>query len=1000
MKIRFEKLKYQEEAVDAVIDVLEGIETQESLFDLDIASYQQTIDQIDYAFTGEANRISQDEWFKKIAIPNIEKIQAQNDINDFYRNYEKPIFDIEMETGTGKTYVFLKTILKLNQKYGFKKFIILVPSIAIKEGVKKNLEITKEHFKDEFGNLNYTFYREYEGSRFISIINDFARSNKLEILIMNIQQINKDLKEDENSSGAVNTIYVNHDLLNGQKPIDLIRQTNPIVIIDEPQKTDSGKKSKPAIEKLNPLFTLRYSATFNKKDRANLLYKLDAVEAYNQKIVKQIVVHAVEANDPSIDKQLISLDAKKQRCWIKLLEARDKWTTEEFGVRDVLYEAVPNPIYKDFKIVEIDFKEEKVIFKNGEVLQKIDRDERYATIIKTALIRKTIEIHLDRELSFLKQKKDIKVLSLFFLDRVKNYRVYDENKNSSLGPYAQIFETEFIKIASQEKYKELFKKESPDKIVSKVHGGYFSGDPKKKSNNNEMIFEDTSGNKGKEDQSAYETIMKDKEWLLSKQCKLKFIFSHSALREGWDNPNVFQICTLNDAAAKMDNNKRQQIGRGLRLCVDQSGARVEDENGLINRLSLITTESVGEFAKQLQKNLEDEGINFYEIKGLFFTRINGISNEVSRQIVQILQNENFINKDNKELNKKNYSKEIFLNKLEEYFPNQFSESTIKEIVKMLEEGSKPDVIDGNEPKRENQLKLKVLNDPEFRALWNKINQKTIYKFKFNSDKFIKKTKDYIKEKIDSIGKKESEIITRKSDIAISNNSGVKLENEKIGKEKVEFQVVKSVPIKNLIELIENKTHLTKRTIARILNEPEIISYIKSHYNSASDDFIDWINYQKTELMVEGIEYQKVENDYYELGLFELDSLELSENVRVVEVPDNDIKTPFKYILIDSDKEKEFADHFLTSNVKKFLKMPSWFKIATPLGRYNPDWAIYDANSLALVVETKGSKKENNLRRDENLKIKCATKHFKALREERKDPQYQVESEIEDVEAEF
>lgn len=603
MKLKFVDQQYQTDAVNSIVNIFEGSEIKNSLFTIDVSNDKDfntdsgyTGEGVSY-FTGHANKVSIDDF---TMLENVQHIQEENDIQRT-KSLENKNFTIEMETGTGKTYVYTKTILELNKKYGFTKFIIVVPSIAIKEGVNSSLKATEDHFKEKYDNVVYNYF-VYDSSH-LERIQDFAISTNIEIMIINIDAFRKSFVDPKKENKA-NLIHRESDRLSGNRPIDLIASTNPIVIIDEPQSVDGTKKSKEAITSLNPLCTLRYSATH--KELYNLMYRLTPVDAYQENLVKHIEVASITSNEASA------------KPYIKLLSVSDKGGTyscrleiyvnnKKTGVidkkavtvktRDDLWE-ISNEVdyYKDcgYIIDNIDcFKgEESVSFSNGDYLnigETIgDVDD---TVIKRAQIRQTIELHLNKELHYV--KKGIKVLSLFFIDEVAKYRNYD--REDEKGDYAIWFEEEYNKLIQLPKYRKLREKYA-GKIsleANKVHDGYFSKDGKGRVKNS------TGAGVSKDDETTYQLIMKNKEQLLSFDEPIRFIFSHSALKEGWDNPNVFQVCTLIETKDTMT--KRQKVGRGLRICVNQNGERVLENK--YNVLVLLPMNLIKNLLLHYKKNL-------------------------------------------------------------------------------------------------------------------------------------------------------------------------------------------------------------------------------------------------------------------------------------------------------------------------------------------------------------------------------------------------------------
>jgi type III restriction enzyme len=558
MKLKFDKnLEYQQQAIASVVDLFRGQTPMQTNFT--VSAYSGQIGLFDTE-NGIGNRLELDE---EEILKNLQEVQLRNGLPQTKTlkagNYD---FDIEMETGTGKTYVYLRTILELHRNYGFSKFIIVVPSIAIKEGVYKSLQITEEHFKELYDNTIYNYFI-YDSSN-LEQVRSFAVSNNIEIMVINIDAFRRSFTDPTKETKA-NIIHRTNDRLNGMRPIELIQETRPFVIIDEPQSVDTTPKAKEAIKSLNPLCTLRYSATHVEKH--NLVYKLDAVDSYNLGLVKQIEVAGFATKDyhnkaylkllsvnnkKTLITARIEIDVKNRNGVVKrkaVTVKRGDDLYEKSGGRDVYEGYIISEIYCEEGNEYVAFTSKPDILRIGKPIGDVDD-----LAIKEQQIRKTIEEHLNKELVL--NKLGIKVLSLFFIDRVANYRYYDEDGNPQKGIYAKLFEKHYKDLIRQPKYKPLLKVvEDLDVASEEVHNGYFSADKK-------GVLKDTSG-KTLADEDTYNLIMKDKERLLSFDTKLRFIFSHSALREGWDNPNVFQICTLNET--KSEVKKRQEIGRGLRL---------------------------------------------------------------------------------------------------------------------------------------------------------------------------------------------------------------------------------------------------------------------------------------------------------------------------------------------------------------------------------------------------------------------------------------------------
>ncbi len=619
MKIQFDpELDFQHDAIKAISDIFEGQETLQTNFTVTrVANNAQDdlfANQTDLGTGNKLNLLNED------LLDNIRACQLRQGLKQSEQLDSKAKdFTVEMETGTGKTYVYLRSIFELNERFGFTKFIIVVPSIAIKEGVYKSLQMTEQHFKSLYNNTPYDYF--VYNSQDLSKVRSFATNDSIQIMVINIDAFRKSFTDPSKQTKA-NIIHRPNDRMNGMKPIEFIRDTQPILIIDEPQSVDTTAKSKEAIASLNPLCTIRYSATH--KDKHHLMYKLDSIDAYERKLVKQIEVASIHVKDGHNKAyiRLISVDNKKSPITAKIeLDATQKGQTKRItkkvrsgddllslsGGRSVYDGYVVNDIYCEPENEYIDFTSMPEIIRLGGVIGDVHPDE-----FKRLQIRKTIEEHLEKELKL--TPRGIKVLSLFFIDRVANYRYYDDEGNAQQGKYALMFEEEYQQLIKKPKYHSLFDEVDTTSLVDAVHDGYFSAD---KSGKNKGRYKDTSGVTGV-DEDTYSLIMKDKEKLLSFSSKLKFIFSHSALKEGWDNPNVFQICTLNETNSVIK--KRQEIGRGLRIAVNQEGERVHGFD--VNTLTVMANESYDDFVSQLQKEIEDdEGIKFGVVEKHSFANI-------------------------------------------------------------------------------------------------------------------------------------------------------------------------------------------------------------------------------------------------------------------------------------------------------------------------------------------------------------------------------------------
>lgn len=970
MKIQFDSsLKYQEKAIESIVNIFEGQEICQSNFTVsamndNILTYQSEL--------GIGNRL---ELLDDEILLNVQNIQLKNGLPQSQK-LNSMDFSVEMETGTGKTYVYLKTVFELNKKYGFTKFIIVVPSIAIKEGTYKTLEITKEHFQSQFDNVNYDYF-VYDSSN-LEQVRDFATSNEIRIMVINIDAFRKSFSDTTKDSKA-NIIHRQNDRLNGQKPIEFIRSTNPIVIIDEPQSVDNTPKSKEAIETLNPLCKLRYSATHVEK--FNLMYKLDSIDAYEQKLVKQIEVANVKTseNSNSAYMNFISVEKVKTPITARIEIYQNSKTgvkKSSITIKDNsdLYELSNGlDIYSGYIVNEINRtpNDEYIEFTNGvsinlgQTIGEIDDDT-----IKRLQIRKTIQEHLEKEMKL--NPQGIKVLSLFFIDRVSNYREYSSDGTVLKGKYAKWFEEEYKEVIKQRRFRTLFEGiKDIDTEVEKIHNGYFSSDKK-------GVLKDSTGN-NKEDEDTFTLIMKDKEKLLSFKSQLRFIFSHSALKEGWDNPNVFQICTLNETSSVIK--KRQEIGRGLRICVNQNGERVYGYP--INTLTVMANESYEDFAKGLQEEIEkEEGIKFGVITPYEFANI-AVRNELgdleyfgadkSENIYNFLLDNEYIDKKGKIQDK--LKKEIKENSFK--VPEEY-EITQDEIIQRITKIGGSLNIKNADDKKEVKLNKQVMLSDDFKELWERIKYKTTYKVDFDEDKLVDECAQQIAlngtvGKIKYLYSKATNKITK---------VGVEIDESTIKNEFSDCDII-DYKLPDIVTYLQNETNLTRRNIVNILIKSEKLESFKNNPQKFIDICVSIIKKTMNLFIVDGITYQKLGNEYYySQELFEENELYgyLSKNMYL----NKENKSPYDYTVYDSDIEASFARSFNENdNVKLFTKLPSWFKIDTPLGTYNPDWAVLiemdNSEKLYFVVESKGADLGLDLRTAENAKIKCGKKHFEAIK---------------------
>jgi len=859
MKLQFDaNQKYQLKAIKSVVDLFKGQPSGAGGFRL-----EQMFADDHYLFNTQfvvGNRLVLDEGQ---VLENLREVQRRNDVQPS-EELDGLHFSLEMETGTGKTYVYLRTIHELHRTYGFKKFIIVVPSLAIKEGVLKNLEITREHFDMLYERPEMDFCVYDPKKRGLS--RSFATTNSLQILVMNIDQFAR----------AGNIIYQDSDW---GVPIEYIKSVRPIVIVDEPQNMETENRRQ-AIANLEPLCTLRYSATH--KFTYNLIYRLDPVRAYDLGLVKRIEVDGIEAEDAANEAyvEVKSVTSRKTRVRAKI--KIDVSTSEgvkkkevTVGSGDDLYElSGQRDVYKDgFIVDELDVSEKAITFNNGRSICAGQKIGGLSDAVMKYQIEETVRDHFEKERRL--KDKGIKVLSLFFIDRVANYREYRDG-NAIKGKIAEWFEEAFEKISREAKYDGLIAYSAWE-----VHNGYFSQDKK-------GILKDTRGD-SQADNDTYALIMKEKERLLSVSEPLRFIFSHSALKEGWDNPNVFQICTLNETRSEM--RKRQEIGRGMRLPVNQNGQRVFDTN--INTLTVVANESYEDFARGLQSEIEEEC-------GVEFT--GRVKNKRKR--------------------------------------------------------------------RRAKLKKGYALDENFKALWERIEQRTRYRVEYKTGELVERAGRAISD----LAITSPKLISRRARIGITSEM---VSGEVVMERKLAVDA-KAREVPDVLGAIQSKTRLTKDTILKIIVRSGKVGEILTNPQQFIDKAVGEINRILREMMVDGIKYEKIAGKVWKMTLFKSEELE-SYLEKMVKVQDRE-KTLYDYVLVDSDVERRFARELESrEDIKFYFKLPSWFKIETPIGKYSPDWAFVFENDrrIYFVAETKGGE---DLRESERMRIRCGRKHFGELEE--------------------
>lgn len=997
MKIQYRHQKFQADAAKAVVDAFAGQPylTPTYMMDRGSGNYQIGVNE-DRDFTGFSNQRIVPELSDQRILEQLNKIQRSNQIkpSDKLEGREGGYnLTIEMETGVGKTYTYIKTMFELNKHYGWSKFIVVVPSVAIREGVYKSFEMTQEHFAEEYGKkIRFFIYNSAQ----LTEIDRFASDSSINVMIINSQAFNAKGKD-------ARRIYMKLDEFRSRRPIDIIAKTNPILIIDEPQSVE-GKKTKERLKEFHPLLTLRYSATHKSDSIYNMVFRLDAMEAYNRRLVKKIAVKGITesgstATDSYIYLESINLSESDPTATlqfeVKMVSGAPKKKSRIVKIGDNLYDYSGGlEEYRNgFVVKQIDGRDDSVEFLNGikifagDVIGAVDEDQ-----LRRIQIRETILSHLQRERQLF--YKGIKVLSLFFIDEVANYQEYDATNQPVNGKYAAMFEEEYEDIVGgmqlaigEDEYIRYLHSIS----AAKTHAGYFSVDGKGKMVNSKVGRRETTS----DDVSAYELIMKNKELLLDRnpaRSPVRFIFSHSALREGWDNPNVFQICTLKQSGS--DVRKRQEVGRGLRLCVNQNGERM-DTNVLgnnvhnINILTVIASESYDAFAKGLQTELAEAVAD----------RPRAVTVElfVGRVIKDERGNEQVIDQDTASAIHFCLIVNGYIDR-KGALTDKYYEDKANGEIKVAEEvadsaASVLEIIDSvydsrsmqPENARSNNVELQVDEDklamPEFKALWSRINAKSVYIVDFDTEELIQKSIAALNSKL-RVSKIHFQVETGTMDVIKSKEellfgaSFVKEESSSYGVAMTANSNVKY----DLIGKLVDETGLTRKALVAILKG--IQSSVFDQFKDNPEEFIvkaaALINDEKATAVIEHITYD-ILDDHYGTDIFTDPTIKGRLGVNAMKAK----KHLYDHIVYDSTGERDFAAELDTNtNVAVYVKLPDGFYIATPVGHYNPDWAIafYEGTvkHIYFVAETKGSMRSMQLRLIEQSKIHCAREHFKAI----------------------
>lgn len=997
MKLQFKHQKFQADAAKAVCDVFNGQPCLKPTYMIDkgVDGGAQHALPEDKEFTGWNNHKLLPQMTDALILENLQKVQRAGNLPLSKELAGRYNLTVEMETGVGKTYTYIKTMYELNKHYGWSKFIIVVPSVAIREGVYKSFQITREHFTEDYGKKIRFFI--YNSAR-LTEIDRFASDSAINVMIINAQAFNARGKD-------ARRIYMKLDDFRSRRPIDILAKTNPILIIDEPQSVE-GKVTKERLKEFNPLFTLRYSATHKKDSLYNMVYRLDAMEAYNKKLVKKIAVKGISATGSTATEGYVYLES------INLSKGNPTATIEfdvkgKQGIRKARrtvsegFNLYPNSgelnEYKNgYTITRIDGRDSSIELANGtklfagDVVGSVNEEH-----LRRIQIRETILSHIERERQFF--YKDIKVLSLFFIDEVAKYKQYDSAGQPLNGIYGGMFEEEYAQIVD-ELHRNLsvdsaYLRELDKHPASDIHAGYFSIDKNKKTGQTKFVDSKLGDKKEKtsDDADAYDLIMKNKERLLDHNEPVRFIFSHSALREGWDNPNVFQICTLKQSGS--DVRKRQEVGRGLRLSVNQSGERMDsnllgEDVHTLNVLTVIASESYDQFAQALQAELAEvvadrpQKVTPELFKGKVIRDSTGAEQVIDADLAQIIY---------EGLIAEGYIKKGILT--DKYYEDKKSDT-----VEVAEEvaDSAADVIaildtiyDSRlmqpDNARNNNVELKLerdkLESAAFKKLWAHINTKSAYVVDFDTDELVKKSiaalnkdlivsKIYFKVETGSMEEIESREALQTGTAFTKGESGIR---------RTKVNVTAGVKY-DLLGKVVAETKLTRAAVAAILQglAPDVFDQFKEN----PEDFIikasSIINDQKATVIIQHIAYHKLEKAY--------DTSIFTEPIMKGKLGDNVIATRkhlYDHLLSDSKEERKFATALDASKeVAIYVKLPGGFYISTPVGKYNPDWAIAfnegNVKHIYFVAETKGSMQSMQLREIEKAKIHCAREHFTAI----------------------
>ncbi|WP_084076875.1 DEAD/DEAH box helicase family protein [Demequina sp. NBRC 110057] len=978
MKFSFDAdLDYQRAAIDAVTGLFAGQDVMTGAFDVYAhpalhAGFHGMAD------TGVANRLVLD------ADSVLENLHAVQENSGFAPEpaLASSNFTIEMETGTGKTYVYLRTVYELNQLYGFTKFIVVVPSVAIKEGVLTSLGMLKEHFGSLYGNPPMQYF-QYDGAN-PSRVRSFATSSGIEIMVVTVAAINK----------ASNTMHKPVEALDDERPIDLIAATKPIVIVDEPQSVygDDGSPRKKkgagrvAIEKFDPLAVLRYSATHPKFDKGNLVYRLDAIAAYEKQLVKQIEVDSLvtESSGTSPYVQLKSVKRTAGRFSARVevdAEQGGKIVRKVVTVRDHdnLQFITGRDLYKDLTVSGLSVSPDWIRF--HEVAEELRPGESIGAEVSLGerarqMIAQTIRQHLRKEKEFAFSGLPIKVLSLFFVDSVAKYREYDADGVAQPGEYALIFEEEYAKVSREAEFSTILPEQPADAVAQNAHQGYFSVDRNKKSGAERFVdTAETTAAGRQQAEFAYEQIMRNKVELTKPGTPIRFIFSHSALQEGWDNPNVFQVCVLRNMGS--ERWRRQSIGRGLRLAVDGHGNRIRGFG--VNRLTVIANESFEEFAEQLQHELaEDLGIEFGKVTIDGFARLTfkdpdqdgkvvPVGNDSAQKLFESLVAGGYVDKAGavqeslrKAITEDSESLKALVKDVVETDVAQIA------LLGLLKRLSKPIEIKKASERVVVPVVRERLESPEFEALWSRIRHRTEYRLHVDEENLRETLIDKLRQ-MEPVRKRKGEWQT--SRVERIDQSGLTADVTSIRRADMTYADSEDLP--DILSVLADRTQLTRATIASVLTESGTLPQFRDNPQAYVDRVSKLLNETKAQFLVNGLTYDLVADDrpdddrWYPLTLLEQADLQgyVGNGGNVVvnsdgEAIDFSAKSPYTHVVSDSQVESALALELLRrEDVKSFVKLPSNFTVPTPFGKYNPDWAVTvetPDGGRHIVFETKGT----------------------------------------------